>query len=446
MGRDHGISIYPVLMVNFIGTLGYSILLPFLIFLVEDFGGNGVIYGLLASTYPALQLIGAPLLGRWSDYYGRRKILLLSQAGTLLAWAIFIAAVFLPVEPIFESEATGILGAFAITVPLLLLFFARALDGLTGGNVSVANAYLADITPDDERNKNFGKMAISSNLGFVVGPALAGVLGATALGHALPAIAAFVISLIAVLVIAFYLPESHRCALGPAEQLNVRETFGMEQKDCYAKAKEDAPPLKDALKQKNIPFILVLYFLIFLGFNFFYTAFPVHAVTTMSWNVTQTGAFYAVLSILMVLVQGPVLSFCASKMKFSDITLVIGGGVILGTNFIFLTQHSNVAIYAAVVLFALGNGLMWPSFMALLSKAAGDYQGTVQGFASSCGSAASIVGLIAGGFLYDVIGSKVFMLCAIIIYGVTALSLKLIGIGKADPQGTLSEDPESEKA
>jgi MFS family permease len=436
MGRDHGISIYPVLLVNFIGTLGFSILMPFLIFLVEDFGGNGVIYGLLASTYPALQLIGAPILGRWSDFYGRRKILLLSQGGTLLAWAIFIVAVYIPSKTLFESEG-GVLGTFAVTVPLLLLFFARALDGITGGNVSVANAYLADVTPDDERNKNFGKMAISSNLGFVIGPALAGVLGATAMGYGLPAIAAFLISLVALSIIAFYLPESHPCALGPAEQLNVRQTaYGMEQKECYAKKKEEAVPLKEALGQKHIPFILVLYFLIYLGFNFFYTAFPIHAVTTMSWQVQHTGSFYAVLSILMVIVQGPILSFCSSKLELSDITLVIGGGVILGTNFVFLTQHSNLFIGLAVVCFALGNGLMWPSFMALLSKAAGEHQGTVQGFASSCGSAASIIGLIAGGFLYDVIGSRVFMICAVIIYGVTVLCLRLIGVGKAAPEAT----------
>jgi MFS transporter, DHA1 family, tetracycline resistance protein len=84
------ISVFPLLLVNFTGTLGFSIVLPFLVFLVTDFGGNAVVYGLLAATYPAFQLIGAPILGRWSDIYGRKKVLLLSHGGTLAGWAIFL--------------------------------------------------------------------------------------------------------------------------------------------------------------------------------------------------------------------------------------------------------------------------------------------------------------------------------------------------------------------
>ncbi|MEL6357884.1 MAG: MFS transporter, partial [Bacteroidota bacterium] len=127
--------LFPVLLVNFIGMLGYSLIIPLLVFLVERFGGNAFIYGLLGATYPAFQLIGAPMLGRWSDKIGRRRVLLISQIGTFLAWILFIISLLLPGREIFgiSSEA---LGVFTITVPLLLLFFARGLDGLTGGNVS----------------------------------------------------------------------------------------------------------------------------------------------------------------------------------------------------------------------------------------------------------------------------------------------------------------------
>jgi len=168
------VSIFPLLLSNFIGTMGFSIVLPFLVFLVIEFGGNSLVYGILAAIYPVFQLIGAPLLGRWSDSIGRKKVLLISNGGTFVGWVVFLIALFVPVWNIYSVNSV-ILGTFVITLPLIILFLARALDGITGGNISVANAYLADISTDKSRSKNFGKMAISSNLGFIVGPALAGI-------------------------------------------------------------------------------------------------------------------------------------------------------------------------------------------------------------------------------------------------------------------------------
>ena len=176
------VSIYPILSVNFVGTLGFSIVLPFLVFLVTRLGGNALVYGVMGATYSFFQLMGAPILGRMSDRYGRRRILLLSQLGTMVSWGVFLFALSLPVVPLMEVDS-AVTGAFTVTVPILVLFFARALDGITGGNVSVANAYLADITEESERSTNLGKMAISGNLGFILGPALAGALGATAWGR-----------------------------------------------------------------------------------------------------------------------------------------------------------------------------------------------------------------------------------------------------------------------
>ena len=171
-------SITPILWVNFIGSLGFSIVLPFLVFLVTRLGGNALVYGVMGATYSFFQLIGAPVLGRWSDRFGRRKVLLASQLGTLLSWAIFLVALFLPARQMLVVDSAA-LGAFVITIPLVALFIARALDGITGGNVSVANAYLADVTAESDRAAAFGKMAVSANLGFIIGPAIAGVLGAT---------------------------------------------------------------------------------------------------------------------------------------------------------------------------------------------------------------------------------------------------------------------------
>ena len=177
--------LFPLLLVNFVGTLGFSIVLPFLIFLVMKFGGNAIVYGLLAATYPAFQLIGAPILGRWSDIFGRKRVLLLSNVGTSVGWILFLFALFLPFEKSFSIDI-AFLGTFVIILPLFILFLARAIDGITGGNISIANAYLADLSSDRTRSKNFGKMAISSNLGFILGPALAGILGGTIYGGILP--------------------------------------------------------------------------------------------------------------------------------------------------------------------------------------------------------------------------------------------------------------------
>jgi MFS family permease len=421
------IPIFPILLVNFIGTLGFSIVLPFLVFLVFRFGGNAIVYGIMAAFYPIFQLIGAPILGKWSDVHGRRRILLLSQIGTTFSWVLFLIALFVPITTVFvvDSEA---LGSFIITVPILILFFARALDGITGGNISVALAYIADISTEHDRKKNYGQMAVTASLGFIVGPALAGILGDTVYGESLPVLAALLISVTASIIILLYLPESKPCKMkGEPNKKGLRKIFGQEQKPCYEINGEDKIKLKDIRKIKHIPYMLMLYFLIFFGFNMFYTAFPIHAIKGLNWTIVTLGFFFAGLSLIMVIVSGPVLSKLSKTI--SDSALVVVGGVVLGFNFILLTSEGIVFVFFAAVCFGVGNGLMWPSFLSLLSKLAGEkYQGSVQGVGGSAGALASIFGLILGGFLYSGIGVISFLFSATVIFIVTGLSIRLIGI------------------
>jgi MFS transporter, DHA1 family, tetracycline resistance protein len=434
--KEH-ISLFSILLINFIGTLGFSIVLPFLVFLVKDFGGNAIVFGILSATYPAFQLVGAPILGRLSDTYGRKKILLLSNAGTLVGWIFFLVALFLPKNIL--SVNSSLLGTFTITLPLLMLFFARFIDGLTGGNISVANAYLADISSNENRSKNFGKMAISSNLGFIVGPGLAAVLGSTIFGNILPVLAALILSLVTLIVIGLTLkefkPSSSSSSPGMVqvteEKGTIRKVFVQECKDCYQIQDPKKLRFKDVFKLKYVSFLLLLYFLIFLGFNIFYATFPIQAVNGLKWSVTQLGIFYAVLSGMLVLVEGPVLR--KALKKFSEETLVVVGSLILGANFILLVSNEVILVYCAAVLFALGNGLMWPSVLSLLSKHAGaTHQGAVQGIVGSFGSLASIIGLTVGGFLYHFLGGAIFLVSSAVIFIVFILSFRLLSIKEGD--------------
>jgi MFS transporter, DHA1 family, tetracycline resistance protein len=418
-------SLLPILLVNFVGTLGFSIVLPFLVFVVMKFGGNAIIYGLLAATYPSFQLIGSPILGKWSDKYGRKKILLLSNVGTAIGWLLFLFALVLPLNS-FNIHISFV-GTFVVIIPLLVLFLARAIDGITGGNISIANAYLADLSSDSTRSKNFGKMAISSNLGFILGPALAGILGGTIYGAVLPVLAALILSLVTIIVIILMLKESRPRSeeiLVP-EQGTIRKAFSQECRECYSDTSTKKPKLLDVFKLKHISFLLVLYFLIFLGFNVYYAAFPTHAAKDLKWSVKQLGIFYAILSGVMIFIQGPVLR--KALKIFSEEKLVIIGSIILGTNFILFVSNNIVSVGLAIILFAVGNGLMWPSFMSILSRHAGSkLQGSVQGIAGSFGGVASIVGLTMGGFLYNAIGAVTFLISAGVIFSIFLMSFQLL--------------------
>jgi DHA1 family tetracycline resistance protein-like MFS transporter len=422
-------SLFPILLVNLVGTLGFSIVLPFLVFVVMRFGGNAIVYGLLAATYPAFQLIGSPILGKWSDRYGRKKILLLSNVGTSIGWLLFLFALFLPSNTF--NIHIAFLGTFVVIVPLLVLFLARAIDGITGGNISIANAYLADLSSDSTRSKNFGKMAISSNLGFILGPALAGILGGTIYGAILPVLAALILSLVTIIVIVFLLRESKAHSEEEEEEVlvpeqgTIRKAFSQECRECYLDTDTKKLKLKDIFKLKHISFLLILYFLIFLGFSIYYAAFPTHATKDLKWSVTQLGIFYAILSGIMVFIQGPVLR--KALKKFSEEKLVIIGSIILGTNFILFVSSNIVSVSGAIVLFAVGNGLMWPSFMSILSRYAGSkLQGSVQGVAGTFGGLASILGLILGGFLYNSIGAVTFLISAGVVFSIFLMSFQLL--------------------
>ncbi|MEO1011858.1 MAG: MFS transporter [Bacteroidota bacterium] len=407
-------KIFPILLVNFIGILGYSIVIPILIFIVKDLGGNGFIYGILGAMYPFFQFIGAPILGSLSDRIGRKKVLVISQAGTFVAWMLFLLAFALPKIELW-SQHTPLTGNYAMTLPLVLIFVARIFDGFTGGNVSVANAYLSDISTDEDRNRNFGKMGASTSLGFVLGPAVAGILASTVLGEILPLALAALISLLAIFVINTKLKESNPCVVdtGILQNRSFRRFFQVEHRDCYQEGDLEANPPKKGwatvLRQADVPLLYAIYFFTFLAFSLFYAGLPIYASSILAWSAIDLGVFLAYSSFIMILVQGPVLSKLSGVL--SNAVLILIGALFLTLSFLLLSMESLVVLYLANTLLSIGNGLMWPSFLALLAgTGTPQIQGAIQGYGNSMGSMASMLGLVLGGLLFEAIATTVFVI------------------------------------
>lgn len=410
-------SIFPILLVNFIGILGYSVVIPILIFIVTDFGGNGFIYGILGATYPFFQFIGAPILGKLSDRIGRKKVLVISQIGTFLSWSLFLLAFAIPTVTLWQQN-TEVTGIYSMTLPLLIIFIARMTDGFTGGNISVANAYMSDISTDETRSNNFGKMGASSSLGFVIGPAFAGLLAATALGEILPLIIAALISLLAIFIINTRLKESNPCVVdtGRVSFKGFRQFLQVEHKECYTEGKkemeeESGSGWRSVLKIKGVPRLFAVYFLTFFAFSLFYAGWPIYVSRQLEWTSIELGVFLAYFSLVMVVVQGPVLTFLTKR--YTSGRLILLGTLLLAIGFLMLTGAQVWMLYVAVTVMAFGNGIMWPSFLVLLSGSGSPAsQGAIQGYGSSMGSMASIFGLILGGFLMESIGPSVFIIAA----------------------------------
>jgi DHA1 family tetracycline resistance protein-like MFS transporter len=414
--RTNGLG--PILTVSFAGSLGYSIVMPFLVFLVTQWGGDAVVYSLVAVAYSAFQLVGAPLLGRWSDVVGRKRVLGVSQAGSALSWLVALAAFYVPVITLAQVDSR-LLGSFTLTLPLVVLFVARALDGITGGNISVANAYVADISPASQRNANFGRLSASANVGAVLGPALAGLLVGTALGYELPVMVAAAVSFAAMLLIIFRLPDQKPTGAmpAPAALSSIDVCGGRRHERCAL------PRMKigDMLRLPGVGLLLSASFLVNLAFNIFNVTLPVWAVKELSWSPGEMGMFFAVMSLVMVIVEGPGLrrlsQFCSAR-------LLIGmGSLILALGFLALSSHATSVVFGGAVLIAVGNGLMWPLIVSLLSDKAGSHQGAVQGLAGSTGAIAAIIGLLLGGLLYAPLQGRLFVVAAAMIALVGILTL-----------------------
>ncbi|MEL6918931.1 MAG: MFS transporter, partial [Bacteroidota bacterium] len=170
----------------------------------------------------------------------------------------------------------------------------------------------------------------------------------------------------------------------------------------------------------GIPLLFSVYFLTFLAFSLFYAGLPIYANTLLKWTAIDLGIFLAYSSFIMILVQGPVLSRLSDKMPNQSLILI--GSLFLTSSFLLLSMQDIIVLYIANTLLSIGNGLMWPSFLALLAGTGSpQMQGAIQGYGNSTGSFASMLGLILGGLLFENIGTMVFFVGGIIFLIITIL-------------------------
>jgi MFS family permease len=179
--------------------------------------------------------------------------------------------------------------------------------------------------------------------------------------------------------------------------------------------------------------MILLFFLIFLAYNLFYATFSMYSSTELQWSAQKVGFFFTLLSAVMIIGQGPVLNALSSR--YSEQQIFIGGSVVMALTFACFTSNNPIMLYLAAVLYGLGNGVMWPSFLTILSKV-GDpnKQGSLQGIANSSGSLASILGLVFGGFLLALMSQSLYFISAgllVVIVVIGIFYLKRINTASA---------------
>ncbi|HEV7798440.1 MAG TPA: MFS transporter [Pyrinomonadaceae bacterium] len=342
----------------FIDLVGFGIVIPVLPFYAEGtrFNATPRTVGLLFASYSVMQLIFAPILGRLSDKHGRRPVLLISIIGTGIGFLIL---------------------GFANT--LWMLFLGRILDGISGGNISTAQAYIADITTKEDRAKGMGLIGAAFGLGFVFGPAIGGILSRW--GVEVPFLFAAGLCFANALLLYFTLPET----VTPDHPARVSAAGG-----------RGLAQLLQSLKDPRLGFVLVIYFLFIVAFSIMTTAFSLYTMFRFGYDAQHTGYLFAYVGILAVIVQGGLIGRLVKR--FGELRLVIVGaflfaGSLFAVPFVGPRNGGLLAMLIGGGLFSIGNSLASPSLTSLASKSVGaGEQGSVLGVTQSVASLARAVG------------------------------------------------------
>ena len=342
----------------FIDLVGFGIVIPVLPFYAEGtrFNATPRTVGLLFASYSIMQLVFSPILGRLSDKHGRRPVLLISIIGTGIGFLIL---------------------GFATT--LWMLFVGRILDGITGGNISTAQAYIADITTKEDRAKGMGLLGAAFGLGFVFGPAIGGILSRW--GIAVPFLFAAALCFANATLLYFTLPETVT-ADHPA-RVSAAGGRGLNQ-------------LIQSISQPRLGFVLAIYFLFIVAFSIMTTSFSLYTIFRFGYDAQHTGYLFAYVGIIAVIIQGGLIGRLVKK--FGELPLVIVGalcfaGSLFAIPFVGPKTGGLLALLVGGGIFSMGNSLATPALTSLASKSVGaGEQGGVLGVTQSAASLARAVG------------------------------------------------------
>jgi len=367
-------SLVVIFLTIFIDLLGFGIVIPLLAFFARQYGASGKIVGIVVGVYSLMQFIFSPMWGRLSDRIGRRPVLLISLAGSVLGYTLF-----------------------AFSRDLVALFVARMIAGIAAANIGTAQAYIADSTTPENRAKGMGLIGAAFGLGFILGPPVGGLLShlGTARhlpGNLFPGLAAAALSLTA-LVLALTSLEESRSNLVIAPKRRIAPQFDPE----VWRSMATAPGLLT---------VLGTFFLIILAFSGMETTVTLFGRDRFGLTARDLGYFFGFMGIIVASIQGGGIG--ALTRKFGERRLVQAGAASLTLGFALVPAVDNLPLlYVASIFIALGQGISYPSLSSLTSRTSGPGDhGSMLGIQASVGSLARIIGPLLAGFIYDAYGNR----------------------------------------
>lgn len=363
----------PVFLVVFVDLLSFSLILPLMPYIAANYGLNPFFVGLLLATYPIGQVFGTPILGRLSDRFGRKPILLLSVGGTFIALITLGLTLWL--------NPTG---------AILIIFATRLFDGLTGGNITVAQSYISDVTTPENRAKGLGMIGAAFGLGFIFGPAIGGFMSQW--GYQVPALFAASLSFTNLVLITVILPES--LSLETREKLRHSE-----------KTKFSLKILKEALEKPVVGPLLHSRVYYSIAHGIFQTIFALYAQKRLNLNAAQTGLVLGYVGILVVIVQVGFIGKLTKK--YTETQLMRASSLILAISYVLWALAPNLILLMIVLIpISAASGILNTVLRSALTKAVSREEiGGILGLSSSLESMTSIVTPILGGFLMASIGT-----------------------------------------